>query len=170
MFHAKNGLCFDKKEDGSVEVYYEGVPNFSITLTANEWASVIATMSHYGEVNYGFYRALGFHTGAPLDPAIAPIVETKLKSLGNSDISGAKQNVKDLKVVGNGDAFKLLCKVYSQAEGWMKSTKAYEIQGVGCIVQVTTQQGSNVAEAVTFVPGVEIIEDENGGRKLYPIS
>jgi nitrate reductase NapAB chaperone NapD len=38
----------------------------------------------------------------------------------------------------------------------MKSTKAMEIKGVGCVVQVTTQQGNNVAEALTFVPGVEI--------------
>ena len=42
----------------------------------------------------------------------------------------------------------------------MKSTKAMEIEGVGCIVQVTTQQGLNVAEALTFVPGVQIVEIE----------
>ena len=46
-----------------------------------------------------------------------------------------------------------------------------EIGRVGCIVQVTTQQrnpdGSySVAEAVTFVPGVRITDDENSGRKL----
>jgi hypothetical protein len=33
-------------------------------------------------------------------------------------------------------------------------------------VQVTTQQGDNVAEAITFVPDVKIAEDVNGGRKL----
>jgi hypothetical protein len=33
-----------------------------------------------------------------------------------------------------------------------------EIVGVGCVVQVTTQQGDNVSEAVTFVPGVKIEE------------
>lgn len=57
--------------------------------------------------------------------------------------------------------FQLLCKASSQNEGWMKSTKAMEIPGIGCVVQVSTQQknpdGSyTVAEAVTFVPGVEI--------------
>lgn len=93
------------------------------------------------------------------------------KTLHNSDVSGARVNVPDIKVVGNGDMFKLLCKASSQAEGWMKSTKAMEIQGVGCVVQVTTQQRDfqghyAVAEAVTFVPGVTIIEDTNGGRKL----
>jgi hypothetical protein len=89
-----------------------------------------------------------------------------MKTLHNSTVSGAKKNVPDLKVVGNGDTFKLLCKAYSQDEGWMKSTKAMEIPGVGCVVQVTTQQGDNVAEAVCFVPGVEIQQDINGGCKL----
>ena len=54
----------------------------------------------------------------------------------------------------------------------MKSTKAMEIDGVGCVVQVTTQQGDNVAEAITFVPGVRIecIDgDKANGRKLVAI-
>lgn len=93
------------------------------------------------------------------------------KPLHNSDVSGARKNAKDIKVVGNGDLFRLLCKVSSEAEGWMKSTKAMEIPGEGCVVQVTTQQrnpdGSYaVAEAVTFVPNAMIVDDENSGRKL----
>ena len=48
----------------------------------------------------------------------------------------------------------------------MKSAKAMEIDGVGCVVQVTTQQGSNVAEALVFVPNATIVDDVNGGRKL----
>jgi len=92
------------------------------------------------------------------------------KTLHNSDVSGARQNVKDIKVVGNGDLFKLLCKASSQAEGWMKSTKAMETP-MGCVVQVTTQQKNidgtySLAEALTFVPGAIIVDDENGGRKL----
>ena len=50
----------------------------------------------------------------------------------------------------------------------MKSTKAMEIVNRGCLVQVTTQQGDNVAEAVTFVPNVSIWEDEHGVRTLVP--
>ena len=92
------------------------------------------------------------------------------KTLHNSDVSGARQNVKDIKVVGNGDMFQLLCKASSENEGWMKSTKAMETSG-GCVVQVTTQQRGidgayAVAEALTFVPGVMITKDENNGRKL----
>lgn len=95
----------------------------------------------------------------------------KEKTLHNSDVSGARQNVKDLNVVGNGDAFELLFKASSQEEGWMKSTKAMEIPPLGCLVQVTTQQrnpdGSYaVAEALSFVPGARIVDDKNNGRKL----
>lgn len=96
------------------------------------------------------------------------------KTLSNTDSSGAKQNVPDIKVVGNGDTFQLLCKASSQTEGWMKSTKAMEITNVGCVVQVTTQQRNSdgswsIAEAVTYVPGVQIISDTNGGRRLHPL-
>ena len=78
----------------------------------------------------------------------------------------AQGKVSDIKVVGNGNTFQLLCKASSKEQWWMKSAKAAEIDGVGCVVQVTTQQGDNVAEALTFVPGVRIADDENGGRKL----
>jgi len=91
------------------------------------------------------------------------------KTLKNSTVSSARKNVADINIFGNGDTFKLICKASSEAEGWMKSTKAMQIEGVGCVVQVTTQQGDNVAEALTFVPGVEIevIDcDKSNGRRL----
>ena len=63
------------------------------------------------------------------------------------------------------DLFKLLSKASSEAEGWMKSTKAMQTP-MGCVVQVTTQQisadGSHtVAEALTFVPGATIEETKD---------
>ena len=99
------------------------------------------------------------------------------KTLHNSTASGATKNVKDIQFWGDGDMFKLLCKASSKEEGWMKSTKAMEIPAIGCVVQVTTQQGDNIAEAITFVPSTKIEElfDEDGkvtGRRLrhiYPI-
>ena len=95
------------------------------------------------------------------------------KTLHNSDVSGARKNVKDIIVIGNGDTFALLCKASSAHEGWMKSTKAMEVSG-GCVVQVTTQQRNEdgsyaVAEALTYVPGVKLADDEPSGRKLIPI-
>jgi len=95
----------------------------------------------------------------------------KEKTLHNSTVDKAHKNVNDLNVVGNGDSFRLLFKASSQEEGWMKSTKAMQIDNVGCLVQVTTQQrnpdGSySLAEALTFVPATRIVNDVNNGRKL----
>lgn len=97
------------------------------------------------------------------------------KTLGNSDINGTKQNVPDVQTFGDGDTFQLICKASSQAEGWMKSTKAMEIAGVGCVVQMETQQknldGSySLSMAAVFVPGVAIsamvLNGDPVGRKL----
>ena len=91
------------------------------------------------------------------------------KSLDVTSVADAQAGkVSDIKVVGNGDTFQLLCKASSKEQGWMKSTKAMETPS-GCVVQVTTQQGNNIAEALTFVPGVKIVDDINGGRKLVSL-
>lgn len=87
-----------------------------------------------------------------------------MKTLHNSDISGARENVNDIDVFGDGDLFKLISKASSKAEGWMKSTKAMQIDDVGCVVQVTTQQGEHVSEALTFVPDVKIYGDAPNRR------
>ena len=91
------------------------------------------------------------------------------KTLHNTTASQAKDNVKDIVFWGDGDTFKLISKASSKQEGWMKSTKAMQIDGVGCVVQVTTQQkGADgtyaIAEAVTYIPGVKIEEfrEEDG--------
>ncbi len=86
------------------------------------------------------------------------------KSIGNTDINGTKKNVPDVVVFGDGDTWKLLCKASSASQGWMKSCKVLPIPGVGCFVQVTTQQknpdGSYaIAEAITFAPGVTLVGD-----------
>ena len=82
------------------------------------------------------------------------------KDLNITEVRGAKANISDLQVYGDGDTFALLCKASSQKQGWMKSTKGCNVPG-GCIIQVTTQQrnpdGSYaVAEALTYVPGATI--------------
>jgi hypothetical protein len=95
------------------------------------------------------------------------------KMLDISEVKGAKANISDLKVYGDGDTFALLCKASSQEQGWMKSTKVCNVYD-GCIVQVTTQQrnpdGSYaVAEALTYVPDVHI-DKESDPRRLVPIT
>lgn len=87
------------------------------------------------------------------------------KTLDNTNVAEAKAKVSDIKVFGNVDLFQLIAKASSKEQGWMKSTKAMETPK-GCVVQVTTQQGENVAEALTFVPDVSIKVDENGNKYL----
>ena len=119
------------------------------------------------EVCYGHTADTGVKATTP-EPTRLPQQE---KTLHNADISGARKNVPDIKVVGNGDMFRLLCKASSQREGWMKSTKACQVHS-GCLVQVTTQQFNygnatySLAEALAFVPGVKIVADANGGCKM----
>ena len=89
-----------------------------------------------------------------------------VKSLHNTTSNGAKKNVKDIEFWGDGDTFQLICKASSESEGWMKSTKAMEIDGLGCVVQVTTQQinpdGSYaLTDAVTFVKKARIECEKN---------
>lgn len=91
------------------------------------------------------------------------------KDLGITEVRGAKANISDLVVYGDGDTFALLCKASSKEQGWMKSTKVCNVDN-GCIVQVTTQQknpdGSYaLAEALTYVPHMKI-DLEAEPRKL----
>jgi hypothetical protein len=93
-----------------------------------------------------------------------------MKTLDNVNIKHVKKQVSDVKVFGNGDLFRLLSKASSQKEKWMKSTKAMEIENRGVVLQVTTQQGEQVAEALAFIPGAKVGEDDNGNLLLVPIS
>lgn len=104
---------------------------------------------------------LSFVVESTPTPNIVNITPTTIRTLENTTASQAKDNIKDIKFWGNGDAWKLLGKASSVNEGWMKSSKAYQIDGVGCIVQVTTQQFNEVAEAVVFVPNT-VIEETKG--------
>jgi hypothetical protein len=89
----------------------------------------------------------------------------KTVNVVNSD--DVRKKVSDVEIFGNPDTFQLICKASSKSQGWMKSTKAMEIPGKGCLIQVSTQQGDNVAEAICFVPDVVIlVDDESGNKKI----
>lgn len=94
------------------------------------------------------------------------------KTLTNTTAKQCKDQVSDVEIWGDGDAWKLICKASSEKEGWMKSTKAMRVSGTGCLVQVTTQQrnpdGSwSIAEAVTFAPGAVIQEYNADGSMVF---
>ena len=83
--------------------------------------------------------------------------------MGVENVEQALAEIPDLKVYGDGDAWVLICKASSEAGRWMKSTKAMEIPGLGCLVQVTTQHREQVAEALTFVGNCRIARDDDDG-------
>ena len=89
-----------------------------------------------------------------------------MKTLKNTDSSGTTHNVPDVEFFGISDMFQLISKAHSDKEGWMKSTKAMEIQGAGCVIQTTTQQrnpdGSYaLTDALVFVPNVSVVSVMN---------
>ena len=82
----------------------------------------------------------------------------KPKTLNNDSMD--LKNEAHVETTGDPGLWVTICKASCEEEGWMKSTKAMQIRFAGCLVQVTTQQGDQVAEAVAFVPGCSIMRDD----------
>ena len=61
-FHARDGWYFHREPDGSVTIY-ASTPSAAtrVTLDANTWASVVASVSVTGETAETFNHALTFH-------------------------------------------------------------------------------------------------------------
>jgi hypothetical protein len=74
--------------------------------------------------------------------------------------------VPDVVVHGDPGLWVCLGKAASPAQGWMKSTKVLPVDGLGCLVQVTTQQGDRLAEALTWVPGAALLRRDDGSHAL----
>ena len=92
-----------------------------------------------------------------------------MKTLDGMSIDDMRENIPDIEIVGAG-SFKLICKVSSETEGWMRTVKAMEVPG-GCIVVVHTQQRNvdgtyALVESMTFVPNAIVVKGVNGGVKL----
>jgi hypothetical protein len=71
-----------------------------------------------------------------------------------------------IETIGVPESFELLCKSTMPAHSIVRAVFAYEIPGMGCLVQVSSKDGNQIAEALTFVSGVKIVGDINGGRRL----
>lgn len=86
-----------------------------------------------------------------------------MKTNKRLDITSSKDLDKTkVLIFGNPDTWVLICKASNKSEGWMKSTKAMQIGSLGVVIQVTTQQGKQIAEAVVFVPGAAILSGPKG--------
>jgi hypothetical protein len=89
------------------------------------------------------------------------------KTLNNTNMDELKANVSDVAIHGDPGAWLCLCKASSKEQGWMKSTKVMPLPN-GVLVQVSTQQGDNIAEALAFVPHVKVVQDPSGLHILMP--
>jgi hypothetical protein len=102
-----------------------------------------------------------------IDPA--SFVETLAQAQQARVTTKTSDLPQDVKIIGNPDRFVLLFKAAGKT--WRKSTKAMDV-GTGCIIQVSTEQLSpdgsvSIAEAITFVPGAAIADDDvNNGKRL----
>lgn len=80
------------------------------------------------------------------------------------DVTHSSELPEDIKLFGNPDLWQLICK--ASGPNWMKSTKAMELRNLGCLVQVSTQINDIVAEAITFVPQVQVKKGRDGNPVL----
>ena len=79
------------------------------------------------------------------------------KTLHNTNVQDLRQNVPDVALQGEPEAWELVSKASSDQQGWMKSTKRMKVEG-GYLYQVTSEhqnhEGETIAcaEALAFVP------------------
>jgi len=99
-------------------------------------------------------------------PETDVVEEKQPKTLNTSPENPATELVKDIEKYGDPDKWKLLCKASSKSQGWMKSTKAMNIPGFGCIVQIFEQQGDKLATSITHIQGVGVYPSVHGGYRL----
>ena len=81
------------------------------------------------------------------------------KTLSNTTTGESFTNVADLKKVGM-NWFHVVSKAWSESEKWMKTTKAASIPGNGVVIQITTQQNGNIAEAALYIKGCKMVENK----------
>jgi len=88
------------------------------------------------------------------------------KTLTNVDMESLKGNVSDVELFGNAEKWLCIAKCWSEKENWMKSTKAMEIPGFGCLVQVLEQYQDKTTTSITAIPGVGVYPSKSGGYRL----
>lgn len=62
-------------------------------------------------------------------------------------------------IVGDSDKWQLLSKYVSGDKSLITSTKAMEIEGLGCIVSEYRKENGAVSTTSVFVPGAKVVHD-----------
>jgi hypothetical protein len=71
MFHLRDGLFFERADNGAVRIVKtangrfpgDDQITFDITVPENEWGSVVAMVSSVGETHESWMSARAFHMG-----------------------------------------------------------------------------------------------------------
>ena len=88
----------------------------------------------------------------------------KKRTVSNTNPKQAKAS--GVESIGSLGTWKVVQKAWNRKEGWMRSTKALEIPGAGCLIQVTTREGKQIAETACFVPDVKLEANPDGSHTL----
>lgn len=64
-------------------------------------------------------------------------------------------------IVGNPDNWQLLTKFVSSDERIIKSTKAWHIEGLGCLVQTYSKIGNAISDTSCFIAGTYVVDDND---------
>lgn len=59
-----------------------------------------------------------------------------------------------------------ICKAINHDEAWFKTTKGMDVPSLGVLVQVTTNERGQIAEAITFVPGASLVVRRDGTAEI----
>jgi hypothetical protein len=140
------------------------------TITSPPWAAGVLTIA--AVVNVPLVLGLVFllqtrYRRQLLSDREYSKLEVTVRSTSDARKRAAARR-QNIAVEGDPDAMALLFKV--ETDDWMKSTKVMEVPG-GCLVQVSTRMGplgtsASVAEALEFVAGARLAEDDKGRRLL----
>jgi len=100
--------------------------------------------------------------------------EAESRPMGITNPEEARSVVSDIKVVGDPDFMSVLSKASSETQGWMKSTKAREVPGLGVLVQFTNRErnpdGSvSLTDSGVWIPGAFIQETKDGHKTISKI-
>ena len=94
-----------------------------------------------------------------------PDLKEQERPMGITNPEEAKAAVSDIIVVGDPNAWKVISKASSESQQWMKSTKGM-VTETGVLVQVTTKEKGQIAEALTFIPGARMIQQPDGTWRI----
>lgn len=63
MFHWRDGITFDRDENGGVAVHIPGRNIVDFVIPSADWGSIVASVSAQGENHDTYLRALSLHNG-----------------------------------------------------------------------------------------------------------